>query len=337
MHLLDWDRMDEVLVYNDRVIPYDLNTPLFTDYALKARALYVPEGETIAYDPDRPFDFPVGSALVKTFYYPADFRRPDEDLTLIETRVLIHTPEGWESWPYIWNDAQTDAELALGGQTREVSFVDPAGVTQTTGYLVPQRNQCRQCHERNIGPGGEAAQGPIGPAARHMNRDYEYGDAGVQNQLAYLTELGMLSGLPDLGGVPTTFAFAPVEAGGLDALPPEELDHAARSYLDINCAHCHDPLGTIGATSQLFLNHDSVDEFRLGVCKMPGSAGLGTGGLSWDIVPGNADESIMVFRLETTTPGAMMPLLGRSLEHERGAALVRAWVDAMAPMDCGAP
>ena len=111
MRLFTWDP-GEGFVYNERVVPYELNTPLFSDYALKERAIYVPEGETIAYDAEGVFRFPVGSVIVKTFYFAPDMRQPEVDRELIETRVLIHTPDGWEAWPYIWNEAQTDAILS---------------------------------------------------------------------------------------------------------------------------------------------------------------------------------------------------------------------------------
>ncbi len=333
LRLLEWDAAAGVIRYNDRVVPYDLTTPLFSDYALKARAIFVPDGATIAYDAAGPFDFPVGTAIVKTFYFPADFRQPDQALTLIETRVLIRGEDGWSAWPYIWNDAQTEATLQLGGQTRSISFVDAEGATQTASYLVPQRNQCRSCHERNVGAGGSPAITPIGPSARYLNRDFDYG-AGPVSQLQHLVDAGMLTGMPDLGSVPRAYDFTAIEAGGVGAIPPGDLDSAARAYLDINCAHCHDPLGSNGITSQLFLNHDNLEAFNLGVCKRPGSAGAGTGGLTYDLVPGRPDESILVFRVETTEVGAMMPLLGRSLQHQRGAELVRAWVAAMEPVDC---
>jgi len=332
LRALQWNAATETIEYNDRVVPYDLNTPLFSDYSLKARAIYVPEGQAMTYDADGVFQLPVGTAIFKTFYFPADFREPDANLTLIETRVLIHTEDGWEAWPYIWNEAQTDAVLDLGGESRAISFVDADGAEQTASYLIPQRNQCSSCHERNLG-GDEPVITPIGPAARHLNRDYDYGD-GPTNQLAYLAEQGMLDGMPDLGAVPTAYDFGRVVEGGAEAIPDADVERAARSYLDINCAHCHDPQGTQGVTSQLFLNHDNEDAFRLGVCKRPGSAGAGTGGLTYDVVPGDPDESILVFRVETTEVGAMMPLLGRSLQHANGAALVRRWVANMDPVDC---
>ena len=333
MRALQWNAETQTIEYNDRVVAYDLNTPLFSDYALKARAVYLPEGQAMSYDADGVFRFPVGAAIFKTFYFPADLREPDANITLIETRVLIHTEDGWEAWPYVWNEEQTEAVLDLGGESRAISFVDAEGASQTASYLIPQRNQCSSCHERNLGEGGEPVISPIGPAARNLNRDYDYGD-GPTNQLAHLAGLGMLDGMPDLGSVPAAYDFTEVMASGADVVPDAEVEFAARSYLDINCAHCHDAQGTQGVTSQLFLNHDNDDTFRLGFCKRPGSAGAGTGGLTYDIVPGDPDQSILVFRVETTEVGAMMPLLGRSLQHANGAALVRRWVANMDPVDC---
>ena len=332
VRLFEWSA-ERGFVYNDRVVPYDLNTPLFSDFAIKERAIYIPEGAAATYDPQGVFTFPVGTVIMKTFYFPADFRAPGDALTLIETRVLLLTSSGWESWPYIWDEDQRDARLAPGGATREIHFVGADGMERTANYLVPQRNQCRSCHERNVGAGGVAAQTPIGPAARHLNRNYDYGEGAV-NQLEHLASLGMLEGMPELATVPAAFDFRGVEADGVSAVAPADLDFAARSYLDINCAHCHSPEGVQGITSQLFLNHDNDDAFHLGVCKRPGSAGGGTFGLDHDLVPGNAETSILFRRVDTTDVGAMMPLLGRSLRHERGSELLRAWIEAMDPIDC---
>ncbi len=335
MNLFTWDGAR--FVYNERVIPYELNTPLFSDYSLKDRAVFVPEGEVIDYVDSRDgagvFDMPVGTAIIKTFSFPADFRRPDEDITLVETRVLIRTASGWQAWPYIWNEAQTDAVLSPSGEVREVSFVDAQGATQTSNYLVPQRNQCQQCHERKTDDGEDTFITPIGPTARNLNRAFDY-DGEEENQLQHLADLGILRGLPPRADVPAAQDFAMVEAN-VESLEGDTLDVAARDYLDVNCAHCHIPQGVQGQTSQLFLNWDNTDLFHLGLCKRPGSAGAGTGGLTYDIVPGMPDQSILVFRVETTEVGAMMPLIGRSLQHETGARLIRRWVEAMTGEVCG--
>ena len=43
------------------VIPYDVNTPLFSDYTSKHRFVRLPPGTSIAYREDDVFDFPVGT------------------------------------------------------------------------------------------------------------------------------------------------------------------------------------------------------------------------------------------------------------------------------------
>lgn len=324
--------------FNDRVVPYDLNTPLFSDYAIKQRAIYVPAGAAMAFDAEQPFGFPVGSVIIKNFYFPADFRAPDANRRLIETRLMVRHADGWHPLPYIWNADQSDAVFSPGGEVRAISFVDATGAPQTSNYLIPARNQCQSCHARKADASSPIETVLIGVKARHLNRTYDYGgEVGPRNQLERFGELGMLDDSARATGVLAAYDFRPIEAAGPAALAPADLEVAARSYLDINCAHCHNPQGVQGITSQLFLNHDNADLFHLGTCKRPGSAGAGNGGLVFDIVPGSPDASILYFRTHTTQVGAMMPLLGRSIAHARGSELLHAWISAMPPDDCVAP
>jgi uncharacterized repeat protein (TIGR03806 family) len=336
-HLFTWSPVSG-FAFNDRVVPYDVNTALFSDYALKQRAIYIPDGAAASYDPEEPLALPVGSVVIKTFYFPADLRTPADGVQLIETRLLVRHPDGWHPLPYLWDAEQRDAVLTPAGDVRAISFVDASGAPQVASYLIPQRNQCQSCHARQDSDGSPIELVLIGVKARHLNRSYDYGGSiGPRNQLDRLTELGMLTGAPDAAAAPASYDFRPVEAGGLAAIAPGELDTTARSYLDINCAHCHNPHGVQGKTSQLFLDHGNTDAFHLGACKRPGSAGAGNGGFTFDIVPGDPDTSILYFRTHTTQVGAMMPLLGRSLTHVRGGELLHAWIAAMPADDCGAP
>lgn len=332
--LFAWDPA-KGFTFNDRVVPYDLNTALFSDYALKQRAIYVPPGQSATFEGEAAFDFPVGSVIVKNFYFPSDFRTPAANLKLIETRLMVRHPDGWHPLPYIWDAAQRDATFSPAGEVRNISFTDAAGTAQTAHYLIPQRNQCESCHATQDGEGAPLEMVLIGVKARHLNRAYDYGGSvGSVNQIERLTAAGMLSGAPPTAEIPPAYDFRPIEANGSAALAGAELETAARSYLDINCAHCHNPKGVQGQTSQLFLNHDNTDELRLGKCKRPGSAGSGNGGFVYDIVPGDPDHSILYFRAHTTLVGAMMPLLGRSLVHTRGTELVHQWIAAMPPKTC---
>ncbi len=105
------------------VVPFRLNTPLFSDNAQKFRFVHVPEGRAATYDETEVFEFPVGTALIKTFAFPADYRKPQEKLRLIETRVLLRHDDGWQAWAYLWNDAQTDAVLKIAGARVDIPTI----------------------------------------------------------------------------------------------------------------------------------------------------------------------------------------------------------------------
>jgi uncharacterized repeat protein (TIGR03806 family) len=302
-------------------MPYALTTTLFSDYALKSRTLTIPAGKKATYEAEAVLDLPVGSILTKTFAFPADLRQPDRDVRVVETRVLVHQPSGWEAYPYVWNAEQTEASLAPGGRVLPVHFIDLAGAPQDFSYLVPSRNQCQQCHHV-LDDQGRQEMRPIGPKARYLNRENVI--EGVrQNQLTWLASTGRLEGLPaDPPRAPD--AFDPATGS---------LDSRARTYLDINCAHCHNIHGTAGITSRLFLQHDMEDPFSLGVCKRPGSAGGDVGG-EFDVVPGDHTQSILWYRVHTSESGKMMPQIGRALTHVEGAQLLADWIDAMPSHPC---
>ncbi len=323
--LLGWDGHD--FTYADGVVPYDLATPLFSDYALKERALVLPEGTSFSYTADdQVFDLPVGTRILKSFLFPADLRAPDQDLRVIETRVLTREDDGWAAEPWLWNADNTDAVLAPSGATEQIEIVGLDGEPLVIQYLVPQKNQCVDCHELKVDD--ERTIVPIGPKARHLNRDYDHG-AGPVNQLQHLADLGWLTGLPALDTVPQATDAGQLEGVDPTTLDAQTLDAAARDYLDINCAHCHNPSASEGVSSQLFLDRYTTEPFDLGVCKRPGSAGSGTGGLTFDIVPGDHTQSILWYRMNTEELGEMMPDLGRSVRHDAGVALIAAWIDAM--------
>ena len=291
------------------LVPYDLITPLFTDYADKHRWLYVPAGRKVRYTETGAFEFPVGATLVKTFAYPADFRRPADNVRLVETRLLIRRESGWAALTYVWNAEGTEARLRRAGARLDMAFVDPAGQRVAFSYAVPNQNQCKECHSVD----GELA--PLGPKARNLNRPLAYAE-GTDNQLARWTRLGLLEGAPPP-------AKAPAVARWDD--PASPLGARARAYMDANCAHCHNAKG-MASNSGLFLEWEQTDPVALGIGKRPVAAGRGSGGLDYSIAPGEPDRSILIHRLNSTEPGVMMPELGRSLVHAEGLALLREWI-----------
>ena len=287
----------------DGVVLYTLNSPLFSDYASKLRFVRLPEGKSVSYNPDSVLQFPVGTAIVKTFYYPFDERNPEKGRRLMETRVLLHEAKGWVALPYIWNKEQTDAVLEVAGGSDQVSWIDAAGKKQSFEYQVPNMNQCKGCHERS----GEMT--PIGPSVRQLNDG---------QQLQHWETAGLLKGLPK-DHIPALVNYSNASAS---------LDDRVKAYLDINCAHCHNATGP-ARSSGLYLEWNSKDPTAYGFFKAPVAAGRGSGNLSYDIVPGKPEQSILHYRMASRDPGVMMPELGRQLTHHEGVELVRSWIQSM--------
>jgi uncharacterized repeat protein (TIGR03806 family) len=297
---------------NAGVTPYALNTPLFSDYAEKSRFLYLPPGTKARYKPQGALDLPIGATLIKTFAYPADFRRPNEKVRVLETRLLIHRRSGWTALAYVWNPEQTEARLKRAGTRLDVNFIDAHGLPRQVDYHVPNANQCKECHSLS----GRIA--PIGVKARNLNGVFAYPE-GPENQLAHWTRTGLLDGSPAPEKAPRTAVWD-------DASEP--LEARARAYLDGNCGHCHNPRGMASNTG-LNLDLEEAHPAKMGIGKRPVAAGKGSGDLEVDLVPGHPDASIIAYRMASTDPGVMMPELGRSLVHDEGLALVRDYIAKM--------
>jgi uncharacterized repeat protein (TIGR03806 family) len=279
---------------NIGVHPYALNTPLWSDGAGKLRFIYLPEGTKLVADGEGLLKFPVGAAIIKTFAFGEG-----EERRLIETRVLLHRADGWVALPYRWNAEQTEATLALAGG--RVELTTPAG--EAISYAIPNKNQCKSCH----GKDGQVI--PIGPKARNLSVKW-MGD---------MFKAGNLDRLPPGG------ATMPVWAGYTAKSPAAPF---ARAYLDVNCAHCHQPGGG-ASNSGLDLRWEQHDPQAYGIGKRPIAAGRGAGEYDFSIVAGHPDESILLYRMNSAEPGIAMPELGKSSIDKDGVAVVRRWIAEM--------
>ena len=247
----------DALVLGARVTPYDLTTPLFTDYAQKLRTIWMPPGTSAQYAGGELLSFPVGTVITKTFFYQAApggkvLQKADQAqihsgeglnlkrVRMIETRLLIHRPEGWTALTYLWNEAQTEAVLHRVGAVVPLKLVGEDGADEAFSYVVPNVTQCAACHAPNV---TTRVINPIGPKARLLNRDFAYADR-TENQLSRLTAMGYLHGLDSPKSAPTDVSWTDQSAS---------LEARARAYLDVNCGHCHNPTGPAD-TSGLYLN-----------------------------------------------------------------------------------
>ncbi len=329
--LSDWNLFEReagALRPKDAVMAFRPANQLFSDYAQKLRTAWMPAGARARLRGGK-LDWPVGTVLSKTFYYPLDgagapARRDDAmeravDLAaarVLETRLLVRRAGGWEALPYVWNDEQTEAFLRVAGAGRRLRL---AGDERDFAYFVPNRNQCAGCHQRTHPDGGLE---PLGAVAAQLAGAFGHPGPGP-SQLEELAGRGWLEAAP----------APPVPAAWRD--PAASVEERALAYLNMNCGHCHNPDGPAD-TSALTLDGSHRSPLALGVCKPPVAAGGGAGDMRYGIVPGRPERSILLHRMESTEPDAMMPELGRSLAHREGVELVRRWIARM-PGACRSP
>jgi uncharacterized repeat protein (TIGR03806 family) len=283
----------------DDLIAYTLATPLFSDYSEKQRFIYLPKGETVSVGSGfGRITFPVGTAIIKSFGYP----NASGKLKIIETRLLLNRKSGWTALPYVWNADGSDADLRIGGTRTNVTFSAPNGSTQQISYAVPNKNQCKQCHSSN-----NQIQ-PIGP----MLGNIRFSNPADKQRL--------LANANFAGGNVTMPVWNAPSTGSLDA--------RAKSYLYVNCGHCHSSNGS-ASNSGLFFDESATNKTARGIGKHPVAAGRGSGGLEYVITPGKPEQSILLYRLKSLDPAIAMPELGRAAVHEEGADLLSQWIAGM--------
>lgn len=221
------------LVPSDDFHLMELNSVLFTDYSEKQRLVKVPQDQEILKSADGSLDFPDGAILVKTFYYFNDKRDTTLGKRLIESRLMIKEAGLWNIATYLWNDAQTDATLLLDGLETNVAWINENGENRATVYSVPKQNECVACHQSN------STTIPLGTTLRNLNRDVERGGS-TTNQIEHLQAVGVLENI-DIGLVGQIVDYKDISAS---------LEDRGRAYLDLNCAHCHNPNAWDEAASQ---------------------------------------------------------------------------------------
>jgi uncharacterized repeat protein (TIGR03806 family) len=345
--LSDWNLFADIRhqVPAEDVLPYTVTSPLFTDDALKFRFLTLREGGTLPYTNDTTrWDGPVGTIYAKTFAYPPNTQDPESDGLdqLIETRLLVHVAAEddrldcggadscWQVHVYVYDQDMEDAVCESGGAAVSVEFTNPATKQQefVPDYGVPSNGACRRCH------GVEVRS--LGPSTGMFNRGNDYGGEDVENQIDQLYALGMLA--PEPGPVDGRVTYPDPVALTEDCQDPICFHEAARAWFDTNCAHCHAPDGEAEGTG-IYLDWASMDpedptdaEFKSwGVCKVPTSAGgvKDCNDASQDIVPGEPDNSILLCRIDSVTPGEMMAPLGRTLVDDSGYEIIREWIEIL--------
>ncbi|WP_394821648.1 hypothetical protein [Pendulispora albinea] len=284
---------------------YDVNASLYADDLRKQRFVHVPKGARIRVSAD-PWDIPVGTYLVKTFYVPLDARDPARGKRLVETRFLVKTENGFTASTYVWNDLQTDAIVSRGDVDVPISWIDEKGARRNDRFHVPGTSECASCHE------GRA----LAWRSRQLDRPGTYPD-GTHDQVAHFLALGIID------------RPLPEHALLSDPFGPASLDVRARSYLDANCGHCHGPGGTAENTG-VFWDFESTDPRHRPACRSTAPVD----GREHVLVPGHPEQSEFLARMLGSDSEVQMPRGPTRLPDRAGIALLSQWISAMPPLRC---
>jgi uncharacterized repeat protein (TIGR03806 family) len=267
----------------------------------------MPSDVQATYVADNKFiDFPVGTILIKSFYY--NNVQPDNNTRIIETRLMLRKSDDWYFADYTWNNDQTEATFSLDGSFINIDFLEN-GVAKSTNYRIPSDVECITCHK------SQSNSVPIGVKPQNLNSIYVYAD-GSQNQLEKLIAEGYLE-----DNLPATINTV---VNWSDET--QSIDLRVRSYIDVNCAHCHSELTYCDYRPMRFAFSDSVNETNLGVCVDPDTE---IPGMTKIVAPSLKERSVMYFRLNTEAEELRMPLLGRTIIHEEAVALIGEWIDGL--------
>ncbi|WP_197440280.1 PQQ-dependent sugar dehydrogenase [Polystyrenella longa] len=245
------------------LIPYELNMPFWSDYAVKDRYIALPEAGKVVFHEQDKWEFPVGTLFVKTFWMHQD-RTTLTGAKRLETRLLVHSPSGWAGYTYVYNAEGTDAELLEGSRLRSLEIKTEEGMVNQP-YYFPTRTDCMTCHTKQAGF-------VLGLNTRQMNHTLDYHDQHV-NQLDYLNKLGVfeeklakssdaLEAYPEWGfGNLDRSKDVKHEESQLK-LPESKVQQYARGWLDVNCAMCHQPDG-IAAGGQDLRFHTELKKMNV--------------------------------------------------------------------------
>lgn len=296
------------------MIYFDVNSPLWSDGAIKKRWMIIPNDgdfdsmdEKVEFDDEEAWIFPAGSVFVKHFELSPETSR-DGKVRHLETRIFV-IAEGVEAYglTYKWNDEGTDAILQGGGSSRDFDIYENGEYVYSQTWDYPGRDQCMTCHNNK-------ASYILGVKTHQLNREIDYDSGFNANQLDYLDDLNVFNRKLDN---PKTYIRS------TDILDEDaDLEWKIRSYLDANCASCH----KAGVIPEVDLDF-SLSRFRnlVEYYDFPTTSHASNEG-SVIIKPGDHSQSELWVR-DSSLEDKQMPPLARNVLDQSYIDSLAYWID----------
>ncbi len=301
------------------LIPYNPNVPLWSDGAVKSRYMAVPNNggattpdEQITFLPTNFWTFPAGTVFVKNFDLVVNQTNLSVPLRRLETRLLVRDINGAVyGVTYKWRPDNSDADLLTTSSNEVIQVTNSTGVTAQTWYY-PSPSDCLVCHT-------PVANYVLGLSTRQLNNNQTYPATGnTDNQLRTLNRLGLFNPAFDEATISNFEALSALT--NLSA----SFEQRARSYLDANCAQCHQPGGTgitFDARYETPLTHQNITNF-------PAAFPLGFDN-ACVVKPADVWRSMIWQRMNTTNGAIKMPNLARSLIDSNAVAVMAGWINSL--------
>ncbi len=306
------------LTPNKGVIEYTINASQAAHGADVRRWLVLPGNgsdqdsrlDRIAFDADSAWKFPIGTVFVQHFEMPPAPSHP-KIKRRIETRILrIDDRGGVYGANYRWNESDSEAELVTSPTVAELTRLDN-GSPKNFEWQFVSSNSCTSCHNANAGH-------VLGVNARQLNRTHAYGFLKRPlSQLAEWNRVGMFHQPLST----ETVQLSPQLVASFD--PHADLDHRARSFLDVNCSACHRPGG---ARSHFDARYsETAAGPPIGTTPHQADFGLQHGKI---VVAGDPFRSVLYYRLAKLGPGRM-PFAATQPLEPRELGLIRQWIQQL--------
>lgn len=279
--------------YPDYVVPFDVESRLWSDGEQKSRLFAVPDNSSIDIFTDGDFIFPDQSILIKNFI---------RNNTYLETRLFMKHLNGWSGYSYRWLDDQSDAILVEGASPENITVNNIA-------HTIPSRGQCFTCHT-------SAVNVSLGPEASQLNFEITYSNGVEGNQLDALAGSGYLSEKPNNAQTTDMASIGDASAS---------VEVRARSYLHSNCSGCHRPGGP---ASQLDFSIQSSLSDTMACNQLPTNGDLGINDARI-IAPGDVDRSVLIARMQSLNSDTRMPPLATEIIDEQAISIISQWINAL--------
>jgi hypothetical protein len=219
------------------IIPFQVNSPLWSDGAIKRRWLAVPNDgppytadEQIAFAPTGEWSFPNGTVFIKEF--DLTINEATGERKRLETRFLVRDAAGAVyGVTYKWRADNSDADLLPGGLDEDITITNSSGQTRVQKWTYPSRSDCLYCHN-------QPANYVLGVKTHQLNGDFTYPSTGrTDNQLRTFIHLGLLNPAPREDDISTYLKSTSIN----NTTAP--VQYRMRSWIDSNCSQCHRPGG----------------------------------------------------------------------------------------------